>query len=284
ARIELATCFEPGTPNVRADATQIHQVMINLGTNAMHAIGDNTGKIEISVGAASIDRYSATGNLLPGDYARIKVRDTGSGMRAEVISRIFDPFFTTKPSGAGTGLGLSVVSGIIKAHSGSILVSSTPGQGSSFELYFSAVSLGVDSPRETQRSPVSGRGETILLLDDEAALLKSVSRLLEKLGYRVTTFSRPADAIAAAQTNPESFDVLITDFNMPAMSGLDVAKEILRIRPQMPIALASGHVTEDLRAKALALGIREIVYKPVAIEEMAAVIQRLLAQNDVAKI
>lgn len=280
ARIELAMTIASDQTVVLADATQIHQVMMNLGTNALHAIGNEKGRFEFSLGSVTIDESGEQASLSPGRYVHLRVTDTGIGMDAATLERIFDPFFTTKAPGQGTGLGLSVVSGIIKSHNGVISVSSEPGKGSTFEIYFPAVDAGAKQPEKASAAgphfqPQSGEGARVLLVDDEQKLVALAERFLGGIGYQVRGFTSPVQALAAFRASPADFDLLVTDFNMPEVSGLDIAKEVLQRRPDLPVILASGYLTDELQAQSLELGIREVIYKPYSNEELAAVLARL---------
>ncbi|MGD9765623.1 MAG: PAS domain S-box protein [Candidatus Binatia bacterium] len=276
AGIELITTLTPDTPNVLADPTQIHQVLMNLCTNAWHAIGRGPGRIEIALAGAVIGGDDVRADLPPGRYARLTVTDSGQGMDASTLERVFDPFFTTKAPGEGTGLGLAVVDGIVKNHDGAITVDSVPGEGSAFQLYFPAVEAEAETVREARAHVPQGNSQRILYLDDEEPLVLLATRLLGRLGYKVTGFTLAADALAAFEADPAAFDVLVTDLNMPAISGLEVAARILRLRPGFPVALASGYVTDELRAKAHALGIREVIYKPNTVGDLAEAINRMV--------
>jgi len=280
AGVEMRCASASTLPAVRADASQIHQVIINLATNAWHAMESQAGSIDIGLTACTADSELCHSHpdLQPGAYVRLSVSDTGKGMDTTTLARIFEPFFTTKPPGQGVGLGLSVVHGIVRGHGGAIIVTSQIGKGSTFDLYFpasaEATAASVIEPRE---QTVPGHGERILFLDDEEPLVFLAVRFLERLGYRVEGYTRAAEALAAFRANPHSYDLVITDYNMPGMSGMEVAQELLRVRPDAPIALASGYVRPAEIDYARTLGIREIILKPNTVEELAPVVQRLLA-------
>jgi PAS domain S-box-containing protein len=276
AGIELVTNIASNTPNILADRTQIHQVIMNLCTNAWHAMKGKTGRIDISLSGVEMDSDTGALNLPPGRYARLSVIDNGEGMDAETLTQIFDPFFTTKAPGEGTGLGLSMVDGIVRNHEGAISVYSTPGQGTTFHLYFPAVNEQAKASGTAPASLARGSGQCILYLDDEQLLVTIATRVLRRLGYEVRGFTLPAEALAAFRADPDGFDAVITDLNMPIRSGLQVAGEILRLRPNLPIALASGHVTAEVRAQVKALGIDEIIDKPITGNALASSVRRLL--------
>jgi PAS domain S-box-containing protein len=281
AGVDLVAYENRSLPAVRADASQIHQVILNLVTNAWHAMDGRSGRIELRLDACRVDSTlcQAQPELRPGPHVRLSVKDTGKGLEAATLERIFEPFFTTKPSGQGAGLGLSVVHGIVRSHGGAIIVDSKPAQGSTFHLYFPATTETADAvikdPIPVQAA--SGRNEHILYLDDEEALVYLVVRFLERHGYRVDGYTRAAEALAAFRANPRTYDLVITDFNMPGMSGMEFAQQLLSIQPDALVALASGYVRPAEIEQARTLGVREIILKPNTVEEMIPVVQRLLA-------
>jgi len=279
AGIELVVTCAADTPNVLADRTQIYQILMNLCTNARHAITGQTGRIEITLVGVALSIDDAHTGLPPGRYARLRISDTGMGMDAATMARIFDPFFTTKAPGEGTGLGLAVVDGIVKNHGGTIMVYSKPGRGTVFHLLLPAAGPVVESAPETPGVPQRGGNLRILYLDDEEPLVSLALRFLSGLGYQVKCFTRPAEALAVFRSDPSVFDLAITDLNMPAQSGLEVARELLRKRPDLPVALASGYLTVELRTEAEAVGIREFLHKPHTMRELAEMVQRLMEGN-----
>ncbi len=240
--IQIRSHFAPELPTVLADASQIHQVVMNLGINASHAIGRTSGLIDVELEAVHVDATLASHSpdLHEGEYVRLRIRDSGAGMTREVMERIFEPFFTTKPQGMGTGLGLAVVRGIVKSHDGAITVYSEPGKGTQFHLYFPVVQARAIRSAQTRAHAGAGRGERILYLDDEDALVLLARRLLERLGYKVAAFSDPQLALAAFEAAPDDFDLVLSDLSMPGMTGLDVARRVLEVRPEIPVLLAVG--------------------------------------------
>lgn len=289
AMIEINFNFAEDLPPVRADATQIHQVMINLVTNAAHAIGDgNAGSVTVSLDEVHVPqgapRVARGGMFAPalkaGRYVRLTVSDTGCGMDQATLDRAFDPFFTTKPTGRGTGLGLSVVDGIMRNHDGSVLVSSEPGKGTTFQLYFPAAEAptATDSMSlhgETGETQTKGRGRRVMYIDDEEALVYLMTRVLEKSGYRVTGFNDAEKALQALRERPQDFDVVVTDLSMPGMSGFHVARAIKEIRSDIPVVVTSGYVRAEDRQSAKEVGVRELVLKPDTVEELAGVLERV---------
>jgi len=282
AMIEIKCKFAEGLPPVRADATQIHQIVINLLTNSAHAIGDSAkGCIAISLDEAHVatatqpECGAATSELKAGRYVRLSVADNGRGMDKATLDRVFDPFFTTKPAGKGTGLGLSVVDGIMRSHDGSIIVSSEPGRGATFRLYFPAVEAPASqaSPPQAGDMPETGRGRRVMYIDDEEALVYLMTRTLQRSGYQVTGFSDAAQALQALKERPRDFDVVVSDLSMPGMSGFDMARAVQEIRAELPVVVTSGYVRAEDRKTAKEIGVRELVLKPNTVEELARVLQ-----------
>ncbi|MBI3373887.1 MAG: PAS domain S-box protein [Betaproteobacteria bacterium] len=278
AAVSLNFACAPNAPPVLADAMQIVQVLINLCSNAWHSIEgqERAGVIEVRLEAESRNGLH---------YAALTVRDNGRGMDEATRSRIFEPFFTTKPVDKGTGLGLSVVHGILQAHEASIEVSSTPGEGTIFVIRFPAARLPAAPVAEqdeavgdndTGGTPVSqAKGKHVLYVDDDESIVHLTTRLLQRQGYRVSGYTDPREALAAARADPGQFDLAVTDYNMPGMSGLDVVQALKEIRSDLPVVLASGYVTEELRAKARAAGVRELIYKPNTADDLCEAVARV---------
>lgn len=280
ALIEIRSRFAPRLPSVLADATQIHQVIMNLGVNAAQAIGERAGVIEFQLDAvtAPMKPGHEVAGLPPGRYVRLLVSDNGSGMDQVTIERIYDPFFTTKPVGRGTGLGLSVVHGIMQAHEGAISIDSEPGKGSTFCLFF-PVARDVEAADSVAAAPARrGRGQHILYVDDEEALVFLAQRSLQRFGYKVTVSTDPLEALEIFRTRPAEFDSVVTDLSMPGMSGPDLARELLKIRPDLPIVLTSGYVRPEDVQTAQRLGIRDVMRKPNSIDELARVLDNILTR------
>ncbi len=276
AMVSLSVDCKGDTPPVLADATAVKQMLLNLCANASQVVRDQArpGMIEVRLEACT--QGEARGSLRPGRYACLVVRDNGPGMDEAVRSRIFEPFFTTKLAGEGTGLGLSVVHGMAEAHEASIEVDSAPGKGSEFRIYFPAVEAPVADPiaPTPAAAPVHGMGKRVLYLDDEEAIIFLMKRLLERKGYSVTGYTDPRKALEAVRADPGEFDLAVTDYYMPGMSGLEVAQALKDIRPDLPVVMASGYISEDLRAKAPAVGIRELIYKPNTVEDLCEAVAR----------
>jgi PAS domain S-box-containing protein len=287
--VDLQVEIDPDTPPVMADATQIEQVLLNLCTNAIHAIDRCTGtiRIELSHSLRTTDDNAERRTGLRGQHIRLAVSDTGNGMDELTLQRVFEPFFTTKPVGQGTGLGLSVVHGIMRAHLGSVQVESQPGAGSTFTLYFPVpdtpvqLATAVVAP-PVPSLPVMGAGQRIMYVDDDEALVFLVRRVLTRKGYTVITFTNPKEAEASLRADPMQCDLLVTDFNMPGYSGVDLLRAVQTIHPTLPVALASGYVTPEIERDALAAGARALIHKPNDVDELCSTVQRLLSDNQVA--
>jgi nitrogen-specific signal transduction histidine kinase/ActR/RegA family two-component response regulator len=277
AQLELCLSADASAPPVLADASQIHQVLLNLLTNAAHAIGAHRGTIGLAVERVSVTADANIPGLICGEYVRVAVTDTGCGMTQATLARIFDQFFTTKPPGQGTGLGLSIVDGIMQQHHGVIAVTSEVGRGSRFELYFPAADHDSGDIAETKSSSATlARGEQVLYVDDDSLLVQLVSRKLMRLGYSVQGVTDPIAALDLIRTQPERFDAVVTDLSLPGIPGLELAQEILKIRPSMPIVATSGFVTEADEARGREIGVRGFLLKPQTIDELGDTLARLL--------
>jgi len=263
------------------DATQLQQVVMNLCTNAWHALKDGVGCISVVLGDTVIgdDVTPRAGQLPPGRYAHLRVSDDGTGMDAAVQAHVFEPFFTTKPVGQGTGLGLAVVHGIVAAHGGAITVDSTQGRGSAFDVYLPLL----DAPEDTEtvdpvapQASVAGQGQHVLYVDDDEVMRVMVQHLLQRLGYRVSGFADPQAALTAIGEQPGAVDLVVTDHNMPGMSGLQLAAALAAVRADLPIILSSGYVTDDMRAQAKRLGVRDVLHKENTLDELGKLVARVL--------
>ena len=286
-QVELLIDIDPRTPPVMADATQIEQVLLNLCTNAIYAIGKHKGTIRVALKCKlpSLDDSTERRGGLRAQHIKLTVSDTGAGMSEDVLQRVFEPFFTTKPVGQGTGLGLSVVHGIVHAHQGIVRVQSSPGKGSTFKLYFP---LSVDAaqirpalqpkPTTLPKEP-AGSGQKVMYVDDDEALVFLVKRLLTRRGYAVSTFSDPRLALEALRADHTLADLLVTDYNMPGYSGVDLIRDVARLLPDLPMALASGYVTPEIERDALAAGARALIHKPNDIDELCDTVQKLLDKS-----
>ena len=296
ASVELVVTMTAQPLHVLADANQIQQVLMNLCTNAWQALSATGGRIEVGLDVVDINPAQSRrlGDVAAGACAHLWVSDNGVGMDAATQVRIFEPFFTTKPVGQGTGLGLSVVHGIVSAHHGAISVDSTPGQGCRFNLYFPRVEpdpipaappalLATGALPATGEVPMPvelpGRGEHVLYVDDDATMVIVASRLLERAGYRVSAHADARAAVAAVRAQPGDFDIVVTDYNMPEFSGLDVAREMALIRPDLPVVICSGFITDELREQARLAGVRCVLEKQNIFEALSGLVALTLTRD-----
>jgi PAS domain S-box-containing protein len=274
--IEIRTAFACVDHRVLADATQLHQVVVNLCTNAAHAMRARGGVLELQCAPAELDAAfcSAHPGTRPGLHQMLLVRDTGHGMEPAVLERIFEPFFTTKESSEGAGLGLAVVHGILQSHQGAIQVDSRPGEGTSIRVYLPIDRVAVAAEVVAPPTPPHGHGEHVLFVDDEAMLTTLVARTITDLGYRVTAHQRPAAALAEFTRDPARFDLVLCDLKMPGMTGLEFAQHVRRVRPDLPVLLTSG-LAGDLDQETLQRsGIREMLEKPFLMQQLADALAR----------
>ena len=292
ARIALKIHCDPEMPLVQADVTLIQQAIINLATNAMQAMHGQSGCIDmrldtVTLDAALLETHPALHKLhaqCPGPIARLVrlvVSDNGPGMDAATAARAFEPFFSTKPAGEGTGLGLSVVHGIVQTHEGAIVMKSRPNEGTTFTLYLPLAEVETaPQPDERVMAPgralIMGRSRHILYLDDDDALVFLVRRLLERRGLRVSAYTDQNEALAALRAAPDTFDLVLTDYNMPGMSGLDVARAVREIRAGLPVAVVSGFIDETLQAQAAVAGVSELLFKASSVEAFCDSVQQLM--------
>lgn len=262
---------------ILGDSTQIHQVLVNLCTNAAHAMRRSGGVLRVSLEELALDdRYlSQHPDLQPGMYLCLKVSDTGEGMDQGVRERIFEPFFTTKKPGEGAGVGLSVVHGIVESHGGKIIVRSEPGKGTFFQLFFPRFE-GDEELLDKHRDNTPAGTERILLVDDEELVVGVASEMLRLLGYEVVAAKQSDEALALFRLQPERFHLVITDLTMPGLNGMELAAELLLIRPDIPILLCTGFSDERVREKASTIGIRKIMAKPFILQEFASSVREVL--------
>jgi PAS domain S-box-containing protein len=268
---------------VMADATQIHQMVMNLITNAYHAMEESGGRLEISL--EEIDPSDRDAADLPpkaGRYLCLKVADTGVGMDKAVMERIYEPYFTTKEKDKGTGLGLSMVHGIVKSCRGSISVSSEPGRGSSFSVYLPILKTTEKLPERTALSEIRKGHEHILLIDDEVEIVRMEKRMLRKLGYRVTEHSSSTGALAAFSARSDDFDLVITDLTMPVMTGDKLSEELTAIRSDIPVIICTGFSESIDELQQRSTGIRALLMKPVVMRDLADTIRDVLDKERAA--
>ena len=285
--VEVRSSCAAALPAVAADSTQVHEVVVNLATNAAAAIGPEGGLIDFQLDAVTIDAAHADRalGLTPGRYIRLVVRDTGHGMDAAVAERIFDPFYTTKAPGEGTGLGLSVVHGIVASCRGAIGVESAPGSGSSFRLYFPTADGDGEAAAPPPRATMRGHGERVLYVDDDDMLVALIVRVLTNLGYQVSGCQDPVQALRDFQARPDAVDVVVTDLSMPGMSGIRLAHELLAIRPDLPILMTTGYRPPRRRGRRpdCRPGVRALILKPNTVDELGAALDEALRAQRAAQ-
>ena len=265
---------------ILGDQAQIHQIVMNLCNNAAYAMREKGGLLTVDLDDADVDPGFAAQvpGLKPGAYLRLAVSDTGTGMTPEVKERAFDPFFTTKRPGEGSGMGLAVVNGIVRDYGGAITVVSEEGKGSTFTVYLPRLASEEPSSQAAPDGPPRG-SERILLLDDELVQIQSVRAMLRMLGYEVVALTDGQEALTRIQADPQAFDLLITDQTMPHLTGVKLAKEVLGIRPDLPIILCTGYSEAVDANEARALGIRDFLMKPYSVRKMAETVRRALSGN-----
>jgi PAS domain S-box-containing protein len=280
ATIELRLSIQPECKPVLADSSQIHQVIMNLGTNAFHAMRATGGRLEFRLQPLQVEagRSPWHPELSEGEYNCLTVTDTGHGIEPETLNRIFDPYFTTKPYGVGSGLGLAVVHGIVQSYKGAVRVESQVGRGTTFRICLPCYEdTPVAMERETKELP-PGKG-SILFVDDEETIVKMMSRSLGKLGYTVTAMTSSLSALAAFQQSPQAFDLVITDQTMPHLTGVHLTRELKKIRPDLPVILCTGFSEEATPEKAHAAGVTVHLYKPLSIHDLTRAIQTSTRQT-----
>jgi len=278
--IQIKQNLDKNTGVIEADPTQFHQVLMNLCTNAAHAMRDKDGVLEISLSNKDWDQNDIARpvELKPGPYLRLSVSDTGDGISPEARGHIFEPYFTTKQKGEGTGLGLAVVQGIIKSHKGGVTVESEAGQGSTFHVYLPRIQISV-TPDKTASKPLPMGQERILIVDDEQPLVEIGKQMLERLGYTVTARTSSVEALALFKAQPDRFDLVITDIVMPNMTGEKLAKELMNIRADIPVIFCTGYSEKLTRRHAFDMGVRSFLMKPLLMEDLANTVRQALTAN-----
>ena len=281
AMVKITHHLEPGCPPVLADPTQVHQVIMNISTNAWHALPETGGHIGISLRAVEVDAALTARHreLHPGTHVLLSITDNGHGMDAQTRERIFEPFFTTKPASKGSGLGLSVVHGIVKSHRGAILVESEPGRGTTFQVYLPARAARRAEPSAPAPAVPHGHGERILFVDDEPIVARSTEEFLKRLGYVVTRCEQSDLALTRFRAAPREFDLIVTDWAMPGMSGTELVSAMRETRRDIPMLLMSGFVDATVQHAAKTIGIDEILIKPVNPELLAQAVAQVLARR-----
>jgi CheY-like chemotaxis protein len=278
--VQIEQDIMPDPGNVLADPSQIHQVMMNLCTNAAHAMRENGGVLKITLDKHFFNSRQITHKpgMRAGAYVRLQVSDTGHGIDPSVIDRVFEPYFTTKKSHEGTGLGLAVVHGIVKGSGGDISVYSEPGQGTVFKILFPSIEQSVEDKSEVEDLAI-GRGQRVLFVDDEALLVDVAKQMLPQLGYKVSSFTSSVEALESFRRTPEKFDLVITDYTMPKMTGTQLAREMHSIKPEVSIILCTGF-NQNLNQEELSdFGIDALLMKPLYEHELAQVLHRVLDKD-----
>jgi nitrogen-specific signal transduction histidine kinase len=280
--IEIRQNFDAKSDTVLADPTRINQVMLNMATNAAHAMRKKGGILGISLVREELDSRTAARlqDLKPGPYLRLTVSDTGTGMDAETIQKIFEPYFTTKMAGEGTGMGLAMVHGIVKSFGGEITVESELGKGTTFNIYLPRIEESA-LPIHAKHSVQLPKGsESVLFVDDEKSMIDAIQPMLEVLGYKVTPRTSSIEALEAFKNDPDRFDIVITDMTMPNMTGKTLVKEILSIRSGIPIILCTGYSDQINKDEAETIGISAFLMKPIIMRDMANTIREVLEKKE----
>ncbi len=274
--ITISSNLQKECGQIMADPTQLHQIGMNLITNAYHAIEDGIGKIDVQVREVDLQQGDLSVLELPaGDYIMLSVSDTGTGILPEVMGKIFEPYFTTKSKDKGTGLGLAMVYSIVKEHQGDIRVYSEPGIGTTFNIYLPLAKTQAVNVEKKEKKEIATASRRILLVDDETSVMKLEKLMLERLGHKVIAYTRSPEALAAFQDDPEAFDLVVSDMTMPEMTGDALAEQLLDSRPDIPIIICTGF-SERINAESVsALGIKYFLMKPLTSSELARAIQRV---------
>jgi len=275
--IEIKQDISPACGAIKADPTQIHQIVMNLATNAYHAMEETGGELKVGLKQMELGTCDLINpDMIPGQYACLTVADTGTGIDKELTQKIFDPFFTTKAVGKGTGMGLSVVHGIVEAMGGAVRVYSEPGKGTQFYVYFPIEKGSFVKHSVQTHETIQGGIERILLVDDEEAILAMEKLMLERLGYHVTSRISSIEALEAFRDSPDKFNLVITDMSMPKMPGDKLSGELVKIRTDVPILLCTGFSETMSKDKAESLGIKGLLLKPIAMKDLAQKIREVL--------
>lgn len=281
ATIAIRQQISPNCGPVMADPVQIHQILMNLATNAFHAMEKDGGTLTVCLETCRVDTPARINPALsPGNYACLTVTDTGKGMDQKTLEKIFDPFFTTKRKGKGTGMGLSVVHSIVTAMNGAVQVHSQPGWGTEFRVYLPIMKTGSDNdPGTSRQSPLTGGNERILLVDDKEPVAAMETQILSRMGYKVTAFTDSTDALAAFKDDPDRFDLVITDVAMPNMSGDKLAEALKRVRPDIPILLCTGYCEWMTPETVRKLGVSGLLTKPMLTRDLDRTLRSILGSD-----
>ncbi len=275
--IEIKKVIRTDFDTVNTDPTQIHQVLMNLCTNALHAMKNKDGILTVTLESTFVDSEKAAHlDIDTGSYLKLLVEDTGSGIEPEILNRIFDPYFTTKEKGEGTGLGLAVVHGIVSNHGGTVCVESEPGTGTAFHIYLPRVAEAAATIKFETVETLPAGNERILLVDDEKTLVEIFAEMLSNLGYKTVCKTDSQEALEFFREKPDSIDIVITDLTMPKLTGDELAKEMLKLRPNIPIILCTGYGKNISSKTAASMGFRGFILKPVIMRDLAAILRKLL--------
>ncbi len=281
--IEIHQNIQSTTSLILADPTQIHQILMNLCTNAFHAMEETGGKIDISLKEVTLSNEDLVHepNVEDGTFIQLSICDSGPGIAPTIKDKIFDPYFTTKETGKGTGMGLSIVHGIVKSYGGFISLYSELGEGTAFHVFLPVIEKEVVLPEIEALEQIPVGRERILFIDDEEILVEMGKEMLESIGYHVTVRKNSIEALETFQNQPDQFDLVITDQTMPGMTGADISKRMLQIRPDIPIILCTGYSTIISETTAKEMGIREFVLKPVTKKDISVLIRKVLDNNQI---
>ena len=277
--IDIKTNMNCESQRVLGNATEIHQVLMNLCTNAAQAMEMKTGTIDVDLSQLALDEEAAASyeGIAPGDYVRLCVEDNACGMTPETLAKIFEPYFTTKEIGQGTGMGLAVAYGIVKKSDGAIRATSEFGKGTAIEVLLPLYEGTAKSEKGSNKALVDkGKGQRILFVDDEPSMVKLFKLTLEQLGYQVTAMTDSVSALEFFRNNLDQYDLVITDMSMPNMAGDQLASELLKIRPDLPIIMCTGHSDHMDKDRAKQLGIKGYLSKPLERQRLAVTVARLL--------
>jgi CheY-like chemotaxis protein len=279
--IEIRQNIEVKDSVVLADPTQIHQILMNIGTNAANAMRERGGILKVSLVDVTLhsDDTDHAVDLEPGQYIKLTVSDTGHGIEPAIMDKLFDPYFTTEEKGKGTGLGLSVVHGIVNTHGGHISVYSEPDKGTRFDVYLPLFDLANIKAETVSPEKLAAGNEHILLVDDEKPIVDVVQQMLERLGYQVTVRTSSIEALEAFRASMDKFDLVITDLTMPNMSGDKLAGELMNIRPDIPIILCTGFSEKMSKERAEALGIKGFLMKPILKSDLAKLTREVIDKS-----
>jgi signal transduction histidine kinase/ActR/RegA family two-component response regulator len=279
--VELEPRIDAHAPPALADANQIHQVVINLCTNAWHALPPRGGRVTVTLEGCTVspEQTATHPELRPGAWLRLSVADNGCGMDAATLEHIFEPFFTTKETGRGTGLGLPVVHGIVKSHEGVILVRSVVGEGSTFDVYLPASRADVEPPVAPVTEIPRGAGEHVLVVDDDAVSGFAIEKMIESLGYTVSRCTRPEDALAQFASEPARYDLVVSDLAMPGMNGAELIEHLVRIRPEVRVVVVTGYVESERQRLLERSAARAVLRKPVNRDELARIVAEHVAKD-----